>query len=327
MLQMGYGIADGSLVAGAQEAVVEGGMRHAPFLGECPQLVVGKVARHVAERLAVAVAAHDRLQADVECIVERLLTAVAEVNHDAQAVHLADDLFAEGAHSAMGVLASCRVADEVITVVAEGDVGYAPVLEVGEQRQVVFYRQSVLYAQDNRLLARLLVGIEVIGCACQGEIVTVLLDDRRYLVEDGIGIRVRSGEWGVGSWERNLIAESLSRLGLWQIGHHEDGIQTTFRHLVQVYEDAWVALMEVDALRKEHRGVDMCVDGENLLVQLSGTTVDISLLNQPAEQGLPVAAQPFGMPLYTHDGFFFTAFHRFDDAVGSRCRYAEPLTW
>ena len=56
----------------------------------------------VTEGLATGVAAHDGRAADVKGIVETLLRSVAQVDHDAQTVHLADDLLTETTHTSVG---------------------------------------------------------------------------------------------------------------------------------------------------------------------------------------------------------------------------------
>ena len=89
------GIDDGGLCVLLEEAVVEGDLHDAVLLGELSHLVIGKVARMVTECAARGVAADDGVLADVECVVERLLVGVAEVDDDAVLVHLGDDLLSE----------------------------------------------------------------------------------------------------------------------------------------------------------------------------------------------------------------------------------------
>ena len=115
----------------AQEAGVDGDLGHAAFGGQGTELIVGEVAGMVAEGPATAVAADDGHTADVEGVVKALLTGMAHVDEDAQAVHLADDLLAEGADTAMGVVAARGgVADIVVAIMAEGHIDDATVLEM-----------------------------------------------------------------------------------------------------------------------------------------------------------------------------------------------------
>ena len=79
-------------------------------------------------------------------------------------------------------------------------------------------------------------------------------------------------------------------LGLWQVGDHEDGIEAAFGHLVQIDEDAGVALFEVDALWEEHGGINVGVDGEDVAVQGFGLLEEGCLLYEPLEEGESVGA-------------------------------------
>ena len=54
---MGYGILYGSRAILAQETVIERGLRHAARLSERTELLIGKIAGHIAKRLAIGVAA------------------------------------------------------------------------------------------------------------------------------------------------------------------------------------------------------------------------------------------------------------------------------
>ena len=67
--------------------------------------------------------------------------------------------------------------------------------------------------------------------------------------------------------------------GLWQVGSHDGSVETTLCHLLQIDEDAWVALIETDALRKEHRCVAMGVEGQDTVVQLMGLTITLRLFD------------------------------------------------
>ena len=63
--------------------------------------------------------AHDGLTGHLEGIVETLLGSMAQVNHDAQTVHLADDLATEGADAIVCLTAASRVADVVVAIMAQ----------------------------------------------------------------------------------------------------------------------------------------------------------------------------------------------------------------
>ena len=122
VFQMSHSIEDSSLALLLEEAMEKGDMGDAVLCGKGTHLVVGEVSGNVAQCLGIAVAAHYRHTADVQCVVETLLTAVAQVDHYATAVHLLDDLLTELAHSVVCVTATGGVADVVVAVVAESDV-------------------------------------------------------------------------------------------------------------------------------------------------------------------------------------------------------------
>ena len=159
-------------------------MGHSAMLGKSPELVVGKVARHVAQRLAVAVAAHDGLTAYAKRVVEALFAGMTEVYHYAAAVHLLNDLLAKAAHSAMSVAAAGTVADVVVAVVTERDVDNAAPCEISYVGYVVVKRQSVLYAEHYGAASLALVFIQVGRRARYAQVAVVGVYYLLYLVED-----------------------------------------------------------------------------------------------------------------------------------------------
>ena len=243
----------------------------------------------VAKCAATAMAAHDGCGAQFQGVVEALLGSMAQIDHDAQPVHLADDLSAEGAHTVVGMTAACRVADVVVAIVAEGHIDDAALCEVLQVFRLSVDGQSVLYAQHDALPARLFVGQQVGRRAGYGEIVAVAVDDVFYLVEDDVGIFL-----GTVDGEIYQRRERLAVLGLRQVGHHDGGVLTAFRHLVQVNEYALVAAAEIDPFRKQHRRIAVCVEGQHAAVHVAGFAEGGSLLYQPAEQGQSVS-QAFRM--------------------------------
>ena len=72
---------------------------------------------------------HDRLCADVECIVESLYAGMRNVDHHTYPVHFMDDLFAESIHAQVLFIVSARTAKMVVAVVSESHVHYAPMAE------------------------------------------------------------------------------------------------------------------------------------------------------------------------------------------------------
>ena len=105
--QVGHGVVDSGIAGFAEKSAVERHLCHSAALGQCAQLVVGEVARMVAQGAAVAMTAHDGGGTDVEGIVEAFLAGMAQVDHDAVKVHLLDDALAELAHAIVGVTPAC----------------------------------------------------------------------------------------------------------------------------------------------------------------------------------------------------------------------------
>ena len=122
----------------------------------------------------------------------------------------------------------------------------------------------------------------------------------------------------------DLRRECLANFGLGQIGHHGDGVLMSFRHFVQVDQDAGVTMVEMNTLSEEHRGVAMGVESENAAVQLFGYVEVVGLFDQPLEQRA-AALQPLGMPLHAHHRLVLGALHALDDTVGRTGHHTETL--
>jgi hypothetical protein len=81
-------------------------------------------------------------------LVVGLVGDVRDVDHDAQSVHLRDDLPAERAEAVPAALVVVgRVADLVVLGVSERDVADAAIEKVVQVRQVVLDRRAVLHPQ------------------------------------------------------------------------------------------------------------------------------------------------------------------------------------
>ena len=97
--------------------------------------------------------AHDGGLADLQGIVETLLTCMAEVNHHTHSVHLLNHLFAELAHTTMFVIASCGVADVVVAIVAEGHIHHTTLSEGFHIANVFTNGVTVLNAEHDGAFA------------------------------------------------------------------------------------------------------------------------------------------------------------------------------
>ena len=83
---------------------------------------------------------------DVDGIVETLLTTMTEIHHHTHAVHLLDDLGTEFTHTIVLVLATGRVADVVVTIVAKRHIHHSTLAELLHVREVFANGIAVLNA-------------------------------------------------------------------------------------------------------------------------------------------------------------------------------------
>ena len=180
---------------------------------------------------------------------------MAQVHHDAVAVHLLNHLGSETAHTIVGIAATGTVADVIIAIVAEGDIYHASLGKVLHIAQIVLQGKTILNTEHDALSALSLVAVKIGRSSGDTQVVAVLAHDFLYLVEDEIGILQRSLHV-----EGYLAAEALAYLRLRQVSHHGGSILMSVGHLVQIHEDAGVAMIELHALREEHRGIAMGIE-------------------------------------------------------------------
>ena len=307
MLEMVEDVEDGGLTMATEEAVVDGGLGHTALSGEGAHLVVCQIARMVAEGARTAVAAHDGHTTDVECIVEAALGGMAKIDKNAQTVHLGDDLTPEGADTSMRGIALGRVADIVVAVVAEGHVDDATLSEVSQTFDGAIEGDAVLDAEHDALQTLVLVTPEVCRGTGDGHCMGIRAYHLLDLVEDMIG-----------------ILSGILR-GLGEVGNHDGGVLTSFVHLMEIDEDARVALIDAHALGEEHRRVAVGVEGEHTVVDLLGLAPGFGTTNEPLEEGCSLS-EALGMPLDTEDGLILAALDGLDDTIGSHGRSTETGT-
>ena len=87
---------------------------------------------------------------------------MAEVNHHTHTIHLFNDFRPKLTHTMMLVIASCRVTDVVVAIVAEGHINDTTFAESFHITDVLANRITILDTQHNGLLALLLQSPEVI---------------------------------------------------------------------------------------------------------------------------------------------------------------------
>ena len=118
----------------------------------------------------------------------------------------------------------------------------------------------------------------------------------------------------------HLAAEAFTYLRLRQISHHGSSILASIGHLMQIYENAGITMIELDALREEHRCITMRIKGKDALMQLLGSIEIISLVHKPMENLSSFLSKPFRMPLYAKYLLILVAFYRLNDSI-SRLGY------
>ena len=315
MLQMGNGIHDVCLALLAQESMIERSMSHTTTGCQGTHLIVGQVARHIAEGTAAAMATHDRSLTDFQCIIETLFACMTQIYHNAKSVHLLNHLSSKAAHTIMGITATGTITDIVIAIMTKGNIHNTTLCKVLYIAQVMLQSQTVFYTQHDALSALALIAIQVGRCTGYTEVSPILADDFLYLIEDKIGILSRSLHI-----KSHLAAEAFTYLRLRQISHHGSSILASIGHLMQIYENAGITMIELDALREEHRCITMRIKGKDALMQLLGSIEIISLVHKPMENLSSFLSKPFRMPLYAKYLLILVAFYRLNDSI-SRLGY------
>ncbi len=210
----------------------------------------------------------------------------------------------------MGIAAAGTIADIIIAIMAERDINDAALGEMLHVADIVLQGEAVLNTEHDALSALPLIAVKIGRSAGYAEIIAVLTHDFLYLVEDEIGILQRSLHI-----EGHLAAEALAYLRLRQISHHGGSILMSIGHLVKIYEDAGVAMIELDALREEHRSITMGIERKDALMQLLGCIKIVSLINQPLENLQSFFFQPFRMPLHTENLLILATLYSLDNGV------------
>ena len=273
-------------------------------------LVIGQIARHITERLTATMTADDRRLADFQSIIEALLASMTQIYHDAQAVHLLDDLLAKTAHTIVSIAATGTIANIIIPIMAERNIDDATLSKMLHVGKVVSKRQSVLYTEHDTLSSLPLVAIEVGRRTGDTQVIAILTHNSLYLVKDQVGILGRTSHIKI-----YLAAEGLTQLRLRQVSHHRRCILMTVGHFMQIYQNTGVAMVETDTLREEHRRIAMCIKNKDALMQLLRLIKLGSLSSKPLEYLQSVFLQPFRMPLHTEDRLVLATFHSLYDAI------------
>lgn len=147
VLDMGNGIEDTGFAFLPQEATVQADLGYAAAGSQGTQLVVSKIARMVAQGAGRRVGGYDGVAADFQGFVETAFAGMRNIDQHAYAVHLVDDLFAEGTHAQSFFVVAGRTAHVVVAVVAEGEVDYPTTAEAFHVGEVLAQCIAVLDAQ------------------------------------------------------------------------------------------------------------------------------------------------------------------------------------
>ena len=140
----------------------------------------------VTKDAGIGMRAYDRLLTDFKGIIETLLTCMAHIYHDAEAVHFLDYLFAKLRNAIMRIAATGRVAYIVIAIMAKSHIYYTPIRKMPQFIKAVLNGKTILNAEHDALLTYLLIGIEICGCSCYAKIVRYSGNSRFYDVKYGI---------------------------------------------------------------------------------------------------------------------------------------------
>ena len=194
---------------------------------------------------------------------------------------------------------------------AKGDIDDTTVCKVLDVLYLTIESQTILDTEHNTLAALLFVLPEVGRSSCYAEILQILLDNVLYLVENKVSIL--RGTFDI---EGDILGKGLTILGLWQVSYHDGCILTTFCHLMEVNEDAWVALLEVDTLREEHGCVAVSIERQHTIVHLMGLAIGLSLAYEPLEQRLSAVAHTLRVPLNTKNTLELCALNSLNDTIG-----------
>ena len=210
----------------------------------------------------------------------------------------------------MGIATAGTIADIIITIMAERDINDAALGEMLHVTDIVLQGKAVLNTEHDALSALPLIAVKIGRSAGYAEILAVLAHNLFYLVEDEVGILRRSLYI-----ESHLTAEALTYLRLWQVSYHRGSILMTIGHLMEINQDAGIAMIKLDALREEHRSITMGIERKDALMQLLGCIKVVSLINQPLENLQSFFFQPFRMPLHTENLLILATLYSLDNMV------------
>ncbi len=169
-------------VALREEVAAEVDLHDSAFCGEGFDHVVGHVAGVAGDGAAAGVRGDDGRGAGLERVVEGCVGGVGDVDHHAEAVHLADDVFAEGSEAVvmldLGVVdVALRVGPVVGVEVGEGHVADAEGVVVAEEAEGVFDGVAAFDAHEGGDLVFVVGADDVVGGGGEDEVVGVRGDD------------------------------------------------------------------------------------------------------------------------------------------------------
>ena len=101
----------------------------------------------------------------------------------------------------------------------------------------------------------------------------------------------------------------------------------TIGHLMEINQDAGIAMIKLDALREEHRSITMGIERKDALMQLLGCIKVVSLINQPLENLQSFFFQPFRMPLHTENLLIFATLYSLYNMIGRFGDGAQMIAW
>ena len=250
---------------------------------------------------------------------------MAHIYHHAQGIHLPDHLLSEGAQSSVFCLATGRITDIIVSIMAEGHIHHSHLSEMGQERQIPTDGITVLYASHDGLDALSLAAQQSIGVACQSQQMGIGPCECLYLIQFLL-------------CQGKSLTVSLSRaLALGDVCHHDGSIQAAVCHLGQIHQYTVSARGKhmidiVLTVGKEHGGITMAVQSDGTLMQLPRPVIERTLMHQPFKEcmhggHLAAMEERFWVPLHSQDGFELRALHCLNNAIRSMGNGPEQIPW
>ena len=185
-------VLDGGSIARVDESRVEVDVHDAAVAGDGAELIVGQVARHVAERAGAGVRCDHRHGGDGDRVVEGAVRDVRQIDEHAEPVHLAHDVSTERGEAAGARIAGAdrRASPCVAVVPRQREVARSSRVEIAQAIERALDRMAALHADEDRDLPFRLRAAHVGGGGGEEEAVRMPVDEG----VDHLDVLERAGE-------------------------------------------------------------------------------------------------------------------------------------